>query len=139
MASDQVREDPVKTTVIVLLTTVFVGLYVAAMFGWTSWKPDGAAIPLLQPVVYVIIGYYFGRIPAEATERTLRKEVETNAEKATNADAKVKAVRAVLATPASGPSVGPTAPLTGPGASLPRPQSDSRVDAALRILDAPSP
>lgn len=137
MAGDDVREDPVKTTVIVTLTVVFVGLYIAAMFGWTSWKPDGAAIPLLQPVVYVIIGYYFGRIPAEATERKLRSDVETNAQKANKADAKVKAVRALLSTPMSAPSVALTAPLTGPGGMPPRPPSDSRVEAALKILDAP--
>jgi hypothetical protein len=138
MADQPIREDRTKSMVIVVLTFVFVGLYIAAMFGRLGVSPDEKSIALLQPVVYVIIGYYFGRMPSEANEKRLQKEADTKGAQAADATAKVKAARAVLTSPAaprSGP-LPPTAPLTGAAPVTPVPQADPRVEAALRILDA---
>jgi hypothetical protein len=135
-ATTQTSEDPVKKTIIVVLTLVFVALYVIAIVGKTKWNSDKDAIQLLQPIVYVIIGYFFGRLPSEATEKSLRKEAQEKAQQANQADAKLKGVRAVL----TGAIVPPTRSTPGvlmggtpPGP--PPPQDDARVAAALRILN----
>jgi hypothetical protein len=138
MADQPIREDRMKAMVIVALTFVFVSLYIAAMFGKLGVTPDEKAIALLQPVVYVIIGYYFGRMPSEANEKRLQNEADTKGAQAVDATAKVKAARAVLTSQAavrSGPLPSMT-PLTGAAPAGPSSQPDARVEAALRILDA---
>jgi hypothetical protein len=35
----------------------------------------------LEPVIFVIIGYYFGRLPALQNERTLREEISRDGKK----------------------------------------------------------
>jgi hypothetical protein len=71
-------EDPLKKGTIAVLTLIFVALYVAGIIG--VWRGDSAvnskAITLLQPIVYVIIGYYFGRMPAEKTENALKEQAD---------------------------------------------------------------
>jgi drug/metabolite transporter (DMT)-like permease len=54
-------EDPAKRLVTGVLTAVFIVLYVMAIVGY-PWVPNTAAVNLLQPIVYVIIGYFFGRM-----------------------------------------------------------------------------
>jgi hypothetical protein len=69
----------------------------------------------LEPVIFVIIGYYFGRLPAQQTEKTLKEEINRQTQKADDAqhvkeraqqtrealEEKVKNVRAALAPAAS--------------------------------------
>lgn len=102
-------EDPVKKTIIVVLTVVFVALYVTAIVGTSKWDSDTMAIQLLQPIVYVIIGYFFGRMPSEPTEKALRKDAQEKGKQADDAKAeasqvstKLKSVRAILSGAAGG-------------------------------------
>ncbi len=71
-------EDEMKKIVIVVLTAVFVVLYVLAIVG-NGWNPNDSAVRLLQPIVYVIIGYFFGRMPSEANEKAQRAETDRQA------------------------------------------------------------
>lgn len=86
MADDNKKEtsriqsmtDFLKSWVMVALTLLFVSLYVATLFGWGG----EAHITRLQPIVFVIIGYYFGRLPAQANENTLKNEIDRQSRKA---------------------------------------------------------
>ncbi len=83
-------EDQMKKIVVVALTALFVVLYVLAIVG-NRWSPNDSAVRLLQPIVYVIIGYFFGRMPSEANEKAQRAETDRQAG---NANAAREAERA---------------------------------------------
>ena len=98
------------------LTTVFVLLYGAALIGWLKPLPDDRALARLEPIIFVIIGYYFGRLPAQQNERTLKEEINRQTQRADAAqhakeqtqqarealEEKVKNVRITLASSATG-------------------------------------
>lgn len=68
--------DGLKNWVMVILTLVFVSLYASALIGWLRPLTDVTMITRLEPVIFVIIGYYFGRLPAQANEKTLKDEID---------------------------------------------------------------
>jgi len=68
--------------VMIGLTGVFVALYVAALFGVIHPLADDRVVVRLEAIVAVIIGYYFGRVPGEKNEKTLKEEVNRQAGKA---------------------------------------------------------
>jgi len=83
-------QDAVRTWVMVALTFIFAALYVGALFGLIpgSAKQDQQTLTRIESVVFVIIGYYFGRLPAQATEKTLKDEIHRQTQKADQAEEK---------------------------------------------------
>jgi len=71
-----------KSWVMVMLTLVFVALYASALVGWLRPLADDTAIARLEPIIFVIIGYYFGRLPAQQNEQVLKVEVDRQTQKA---------------------------------------------------------
>lgn len=67
--------DGLNSWMMVLLTLIFVGLYWAALVGWLRPLSDITMITRLEPIIFVIIGYYFGRLPAQQNERTFKEEI----------------------------------------------------------------
>jgi hypothetical protein len=111
--------DVLRSWVMVALTLIFVGLYAAALTGWLRPLADEKMVTRLEPVIFVIIGYYFGRLPAQQNEKTLKDEIGRQTQKADAAqhakeqaqqaretlEEKVKNARAVLAEgAANGPA-----------------------------------
>jgi hypothetical protein len=78
----QEMADAIKSWVMVSLTFIFVALYGAALAGWLKPMPDENIAKRLEPIIFVIIGYYFGRLPAQQTEKTLKDEVTRQTQKA---------------------------------------------------------
>jgi hypothetical protein len=74
--------DVLKGWTMVVLTFVFVLLYGAALFGWLKPLSDVTMITRLEPIIFVIIGYYFGRLPAQQNEKTLKDEIGRQTQKA---------------------------------------------------------
>ena len=74
--------DVLKGWTMVVLTFVFVLLYGAALFGWIKPMSDVTMITRLEPIIFVIIGYYFGRLPAQQNEKTLKDEISRQTQKA---------------------------------------------------------
>ena len=128
--------------VMVVLSLIFVVLYGAALSGWLKPLADEKMILRLEPIIFVIIGYYFGRLPGQQNEKTLKDEISRQTQKADAAQyakeqaqrvqetvkEKVKNVRAVLTSAKSRPNsygtLGRDASLSGP------------VFAALKILNS---
>jgi choline-glycine betaine transporter len=81
-AQPQSTGDFLKSWVMVGLTVVFVSLYVAALFGTIEPLKDASIITRLEPILFVIIGYYFGRLPAQANENTLKHEINRQSQRA---------------------------------------------------------
>lgn len=69
----------------VLVTLVFVFLYAAALTGWLRPLSDVTMIARLEPIIFLVIGYYFGRLPGYHNEQVLREEVERVSKKADSA------------------------------------------------------
>lgn len=74
--------DALKGWMMVALTLIFVGLYVAALVGWLKPLADVTMITRLEPIIFVIIGYYFGRLPAQQNEKSLKDEIDRQTKKA---------------------------------------------------------
>lgn len=66
----------------VVLTLIFVALYGAALIGWLKPLADEKMVLRLEPIIFVIIGYYFGRLPAQQNEKTLKDEIGRQTQKA---------------------------------------------------------
>lgn len=59
----------------IALTLIFVVFYGAALLGWLKPLSDIAMVTRLEPIIFVIIGYYFGRFPTQQNEQTLKEEI----------------------------------------------------------------
>ncbi len=57
-------------------------LYAAALTGWLRPLPDEKVVTRLEPIIFVIVGYYFGRMPAQQNEETLKEEIGRQTQKA---------------------------------------------------------
>jgi hypothetical protein len=74
--------DTLKNWIMVVLTLVFISLYGAALVGWLKPLPDQKMVLRLEPIIFVIIGYYFGRLPGQQNEKTLQHEVSRQTQRA---------------------------------------------------------
>ena len=74
--------DVLRSWMMVALTLLFVLLYAAALCGWLKPLTDVSMITRLEPIIFVIIGYYFGRLPAQQNEKTLKEEINRQTQKA---------------------------------------------------------
>ncbi len=67
--------DTVRNWMMIVLTLIFVVFYAAALLGWLRPLSDITLVTRLEPIILVIIGYYFGRLPAQQNEQTLKEEI----------------------------------------------------------------
>src|SRR3712207_4544931 len=67
--------NAVRNWMMIVLTLIFVVFYAAALLGWLRPLSDIAMVTRLEPIIFVIIGYYFGRLPAQQNEQTLKDEI----------------------------------------------------------------
>jgi hypothetical protein len=100
----------------VTLTLIFVLLYGLTLTGWLKPLADEKMFVRLEPIIFVIIGYYFGRLPSQQNEEMLKGEINRQAQKAEAAqqakeqaqqtrealEEKVKNVKATLTSAAPG-------------------------------------
>ncbi|HYP28674.1 MAG TPA: hypothetical protein VE262_18330 [Blastocatellia bacterium] len=137
-----------KNWTMVGLTLIFALLYGGALLGWIKPLTDERAVGRIEPIIFVIIGYYFGRLPSQQNESTLKEEITRQAQKADAAqhakeqaqqareslEEKVKNVRSTLTLGAQPRGQGER--LSGASES---PRDDSlraSLAAALRILNS---
>jgi len=74
--------DALRNWIMVVLTLIFVGLYGAALVGWLKPLADEMMVLRIEPIIFVIIGYYFGRLPGQQNEKTLKDEIGRQTQKA---------------------------------------------------------
>ena len=74
--------DTLKNWIMVVLTLIFISLYGAALIGWLKPLADEKMVMRLEPIIFVIIGYYFGRLPGQQNERTLKQEINRQTQRA---------------------------------------------------------
>jgi hypothetical protein len=66
----------------VVLTLIFISLYGAALIGWLKPLPDEKMVMRLVPIIFVISGYYFGRLPGQQTRALLKQEINRQTQRA---------------------------------------------------------
>jgi hypothetical protein len=137
--------DWVKSVLMALLTIVFLALYIGALFGLIPGPnhPDLPTLGRIESIIFVIIGYYFGRLPSQANEAVLKSEIDRHADKTDQAEKdksvalqdkaafqqKMHSAVALLRAPRQASVIALNRPEeTGP--ELP----DSSAAAALRVL-----
>ena len=105
--------DALKSWIMLFLTVAFVILYALALTGKLRPLPDVSLVSRLEPIIFVIIGYYFGRIPGQQNENALKAEITRQTQRADAAqhlkeqvlqsrealEEKLKNVKAVLDVP----------------------------------------
>jgi hypothetical protein len=74
--------NALRSWVMVALTLVFLLLYGAAIVGWLKPLADEKMVARLEPIIFVIIGYYFGRLPSQQNESTLKDEISRQTQRA---------------------------------------------------------
>src|SRR5262245_29625888 len=74
--------NALRNWVMTAITSVFALFYGAALMGWLKPLPDERVVARLEPIIIVIIGYYFGRLPAQQNEQTLKGELSRQTQKA---------------------------------------------------------
>lgn len=123
-----------RSWVMVLLTLIFVLLYAAVLTGWLRPLADEKMLARLEPVIFVIIGYYFGRLPAQVNEQTLKGEIDRHSKRADAAQsAKEQAQRTTEALEEKVKNA--RAALTASATYAEKP-GDASVNAALHILNS---
>lgn len=65
-----------------ILTLIFVLLYGTALIGWLKPLADEKMVLRLEPLIFVLIGYYFGRLPAQQHEQSLKEEIGRQTQRA---------------------------------------------------------
>lgn len=150
-AQGQSMADALKSWVMVVLTLIFVILYGAALIGWLKPLADEKMVTRLEPIIFVIIGYYFGRLPAQQNEKTLKDEIGRQTQKSDAAqhakeqaqqsrealEEKVKNVRSTLALAAPNASARGLAEHLDKAGGVPREEAlRTSVAAALSILNS---
>ena len=66
----------------VILTLGVVALYGLALIGKLKPLEDVSMVSRIEPIIFVIIGYYFGRLPSQQNEKSLKDEIDRQTQKA---------------------------------------------------------
>ncbi|HEX8090245.1 MAG TPA: hypothetical protein VF762_15410 [Blastocatellia bacterium] len=143
--------NAIRSCVMIALTLIFILLYGAALLGWLKPLTDEKMVSRLEPIIFVIIGYYFGRVPSEQNENTLRNEISRQTQKADAAqhakeqaqqareslEEKLKNARAALAASPSAAGLGRLSENHDkPSAQVKEEALRQSVAAALNILNS---
>lgn len=75
------KSDALRSWITVLLTLTLVLLYAAALLGWFKPLADEKMAARLEPIIFVVVGYCFGRLPSQQNERALKEEISRHAQK----------------------------------------------------------
>lgn len=74
--------ETIKDSMMIVLTLIFVLLYAAAFTGKFDPLKDNTMLLKLEPVIFILIGYYFGRLSSRQSEQFLKDEIVRQAQKA---------------------------------------------------------
>lgn len=142
--------ESLKNWIMVVLTLTFITLYGAALIGWLKPLADEKMVMRLEPIIFVIIGYYFGRLPSQQTESALKKEINRQTQRAdasqsakeqalqTNEalEEKIKNVKAALGSEHGASVTSSGSHLFAAGSRREEESPRPAVGAALRILNS---
>lgn len=108
--------DALKGWVMAALMLGFLTLYGAALAGLVRPPENDRLVGRLEPLIFVIVGYFFGHMPSQQNQQTLKDEINRQTQRADAAqhareqaqlsreslEEKLKNVRAALTRPPRG-------------------------------------
>jgi hypothetical protein len=71
-----------KDSIMVILTLIFVLLYAAAFTGKFDPLKDNTLLLKLEPIIFILTGYYFARRPSQQNEQSLKDEIARQTQRA---------------------------------------------------------
>ena len=71
-----------RNYLMVILMLIFVFLYAAAFYGKLDPLKDNMMLLRFEPIIFLLIGYYFARLPAYQSEKLLKDEITRQTQKA---------------------------------------------------------
>jgi hypothetical protein len=74
--------ETLKDSLMIIVTLIFVLLYAAAFTGKLDPLKDNTMLLRLEPIIFILIGYYFARLPARQNEQSLKDEIVRQTQKA---------------------------------------------------------
>jgi hypothetical protein len=115
-----VMADGLKSWVMIILSFIFIFAYVTVLIvDWINGAKGADVIKELQPIVFGIIGYYFGRLPAQQNENALKETISHESAKKDEAlegkaaaEGKMDAAKIALGSTASESSITGVGPIT---------------------------
>ena len=90
--------EAVRGWVMAAVSLGFVVLYGLALLGKIKTIADPALLTRVEPLVFVIIGYYFGRIPGQQNEQSLKREIARLSDRANAAQQAMVSARELSGT-----------------------------------------
>lgn len=69
-------------SIMVILTLIFVLLYAAAFTGKFDPLKDNTLLLKLEPIIFILTGYYFARRPSQQNEQYLKDEIARQTQRA---------------------------------------------------------
>lgn len=78
--------DSAREAMVLMLIALFVLLYTSVLTGWFKPVSDLGFLTRIEPIIFLIIGYYFGRFPSERNEKTLKDEIARHIRRADAAE-----------------------------------------------------
>lgn len=78
---DSRKTDALRSWIMIFLTLSLVLLYASALLGWFKPLADEKMAVRLEPIIFVVVGYCFGRLPSQQSERALKDEISRHAKK----------------------------------------------------------
>lgn len=67
--------EAVRNSLMIILTLIFVFLYAAAFSGKLDPLKDNSMLLRFEPILFLFMGYYFGRFPARQGEKVMKDEI----------------------------------------------------------------
>lgn len=130
--------ETLRNYAMVGLTLVFVFLYAAAFSGKLDPLKDNSMLLRFEPVIFLLIGFYFGGLPERRSQRTFKEEVARQTQKADAAQyvkEKVQQEREMLEEKIRNAKTA-FKTIEQSGAAAGRQSNLEAIAAALRILDS---
>jgi hypothetical protein len=76
------KASALRNWIMLALTLLLVLLYGGALTGWLRPLADEKIVARLEPIIFVVIGYNFGRLPAQHNESIFGGEINRQTQKA---------------------------------------------------------
>ena len=90
--------EVIRGWLMAIVSVSFVVLYGLALLGKIKTIADPSVLSRLEPIVFVIIGYYFGRLPGQQNEQALKNEIGRQALRADAAQKAMESARQLSGT-----------------------------------------
>lgn len=74
--------EVLQSWIMTMVALLFLFLYITVIVGWIKPSADEKTLNHLEPIIFVVVGYYFGRMPSQHNETLLKEEIKRQTQRA---------------------------------------------------------